>query len=230
MEFVRTPMNIVICEYAPGRTEAFQSWLPNATIVRRYLGERIPPSFDGIIFAGGPMSAHAQDRKSYPFLQEDFAVIQQLAGQEDGPWIVGVCLGAQLITFALGGDVEEGEFVRGWNRIHSLTDDVLFKECDEPVQFEFHRNHIKTLPDGAVCLAKSEHDSVEAYRIGSRILAAVYHPEITATDANRIYDMAHVTEFERHEDRFAEPSSGAFRASEQFFNAVQALGKGEGLC
>ncbi|OGL63924.1 hypothetical protein A3C09_00325 [Candidatus Uhrbacteria bacterium RIFCSPHIGHO2_02_FULL_47_44] len=220
-------MPIVICEYAPGRTEAFAQWLPHATIVRRHLGEPIPDVFDGIVFAGGPMSAHAEDRKAFPFLQEDFDLIQHLHAQQNGPWMAGVCLGAQLITFALGGEVCEGLFVRGWNQIRPVTQDLLFEACDAPVQFEFHRNHITRLPAGATLLADSDMDYVEAYRVGNRVLVVAYHPEIAAEDANRIYDMARLTESERHEDRFVEPSVTARRASAQFFVALNQLGKGE---
>lgn len=221
--------HIAICEYAPGRTEAFRQWLPDAIIVRRHLGETIPEVFDGIIFAGGPMSAHATDRKTFPFLQEDFELIQRLAAKSNGPWIAGVCLGAQLITFALGGDVTEGEFIRGWNHVRPVAQDLLFDGCADLVQFEFHRNHITTLPNDAVLLAESDADIVEAYRIGSRILVVAYHPEIAAADANRIYTMAKLTESERHEDRFQEPSDAAQQASRQFFIALDELGKGNAL-
>lgn len=213
-------MNIIICEYAPDRAKAFKQWLPDARIVARYADETIQKPFDAIIFSGGPMSAFAEDRTANPFLQEDMDLIKELAKQEGtAPLILGVCLGAQLVTLAFGGKVEKGETIRGWNRIKK-TDDTYSPVLDGGIQFEFHSNHIVTPPKNSIVLASSVHDPIEAYRIGTCIYAVIYHPEITQTDAQHIYENSHIEPHEYHQDTFINPGPISEQTSQRFFQAL----------
>lgn len=213
---------IVICEFAPNRATAFASWLPDARVVRRYLGETVPESFDVLVLGGGPMSADAEARINHPFLQEEFDRVRAIAGDPAAPTLVGICLGAQLITLALGGEVVRGETVRGWNEIRQLGDHAMFPLRTRYVQFEFHGNHIVRLPHGARLLADSARDAVEAFAVGDRILATAYHPEIGPADAERIYRGAGLAPSELHDDRFPDPGPAAAFASRSFFDAITA--------
>ncbi|MBI4256725.1 type 1 glutamine amidotransferase [Candidatus Uhrbacteria bacterium] len=213
---------IIVCEFAPERGSAFMNWLPGSRVVRRYLGETVPESFDVLMLGGGPMSANEEDRARHPFIQEEFDRVRALASDPAAPMLVGICLGAQLIVLALGGDVVRGETVRGWNEIRQLADHRMFPLCTRYVQFEFHSNHIVRLPPGARLLADSPRDAVEAFAVGDRILATAYHPEIGPADAERIYRGAGLAPSELHNDRFPDPGPAAAFASRFFFDAITA--------
>jgi len=211
---------IVICEHAPLRAQGFRRFLPAAKIVKTYQGEVIPESFDLLILGGGPMSAGATDRRQHPFLEKEFKLIQEIAfSRKQAPKLCGVCLGAQLITLALGGEVVKGEFVRGWNLITPVNPGPYFLAGTVP-QFEYHQDHLTRLPDGAQLLAFSEKDAIEAFSFGEGIIATVYHPEITADFAPVVYSSAGLSAIELQEERFADPGPLAETASQNFFQAL----------
>ena len=213
---------IVICEFAPDRATAFASWLPDAQVVRRYLGEPVPESFDVLVLGGGPMSATKRDRAKHSFLQEEFDRVRVLATDPSAPMLVGICLGAQLITFALGGCVRRGKLVHGWNEIRPVADHRMFPFRTRYAHFEFHDNHITQLPNGARRLADSRHDATEAFAVGDRILATAYHPEIGLADAERIYRGIGVAPSELYSDRLVNLGRVATFSSRSFFKAVTA--------
>ncbi len=184
-----TPRDIVICEHAPKRADAFRRWLPGARVLKRYEGESVPDSFDAIILSGGPMSAYAEDRRRFPFLEEEFHLVTEAAKGPSGsaPLVVGICLGAQLMTLALGGNVIQAELVAGWNAIEPSRPHPLYGWQPAVMQFEWHSNRIVRLPDGAELLARSATDSIEAFAWGEKMFATAYHPEIAMEDAVRIF-------------------------------------------
>lgn len=213
-------MNILICEYAPGRAKAFKQWLPKAHIISRYLGEKIQEPFDAIIFGGGPMSSSIKDQNKFPFLKEDLNLIRKIARKKNPPLILGICLGAQLITRALGGKVIVGKPVRGWNHIQINKKFPHSPIKENGVQFEFHSNHIVTLPKNAVILASSKQDRVEAYCIGTQVFAVTYHPEVTPIDAKRIYKNSQIEKHEYHNMSFDSPGPLAKQTSKFFFQTL----------
>src|SRR4051795_10060252 len=88
-----------------------QEWLPDARLplppIHPYLGHRVPPSVEGdaLIVLGGPMGAMDDDRA--PWLP---AVRSLLAtAVDDGVPTLGICLGAQMLAAAAGGEVRRGE-------------------------------------------------------------------------------------------------------------------------
>lgn len=215
---------IVVSEFAPGRGGAFAQWLPDAQIIRRHRGEALPESFDMLIMGGGPMGPHAQDRLEHPFLQVEYQLINQVwCAGKTAPSLVGICLGAQLIIEALGGQVIPGPVVRGWNTIKPRRLHAMYPSDARIVQFEFHGNHIVKLPRDATVLAASREDTVEAFAIGDRILGTTYHPEVTHTDALHIYTQAGLTAEEHHHQVFDDPGMDAVVASTAFFDLLRSL-------
>lgn len=213
---------IVVCEYAPARSDGFRRWLQDPVILKRYDGDRIPASFDLIIFGGGPMSARADDRERHPFLQEDFDFIEQelQPRESNGPKMVGICLGAQLLTLSLGGEVVEGPMISGWNPIEPIGNHAIYPRETRVVQFEHHRNHITALPPGATHLARSYEDEIEAFLLGSRILATAYHPEVTKDIAEKIYAITGRTVSEHERAMFDRQAEEAEEASRVFFEGL----------
>ena len=167
-------MKVVISEYAKFRSRAFLNWFPDAEVRRRYEGERLPDSFDLLILTGGPMSAHEKSRSGNPFLSEDMVLLQELARVgSKAPFTLGVCLGAQLMTFAFGGQVEDGpEELVGWNDINLVSTHPAFDGVESPLHCEIHANHITRLPKRARLIASSTFDAVEVFCVGDRMLAS----------------------------------------------------------
>ncbi|OGY82053.1 MAG: hypothetical protein A3F54_01765 [Candidatus Kerfeldbacteria bacterium RIFCSPHIGHO2_12_FULL_48_17] len=212
---------IVLSEYAPMRADAFSSWLPDVMVCKRYEGVPLPDSFDVLILSGGPMSAHPEDRKIHKFLEEDYNIVKSLlTSSGDTAKLFGICLGAQLITFALGGRVEEGEWVRGWQELSKKKGHNIFPDLKKFHQFEFHKNHIRELPDEVEVLADSKTDAIEAFVFQNRIFGFAYHPEVTSVDAKRIYEAVNdlLLPHETHMEEFTQNFPSASLASRTLFD------------
>jgi GMP synthase (glutamine-hydrolysing) len=99
--------------------------------------------------------------------------------------LLGICYGHQLLARTAGGQVgfhPIGEEI-GTVSIHLLpecADDLLF--CDLPRSFWAHVAHSQTvlsLPPDALCLASSNHDPNQAFRLGCCAWGVQFHPEYT---------------------------------------------------
>ncbi len=158
-------------------------------IVRTDLGENVPLSadnMDGLIIMGGSMAVYEQDQ--FPFLSHEIALIKSAVQQ--GIPILGICLGGQLVSEALGGKVYKGEKQEiGWHPIYitaDAADDPLLRQLETfkaPASqnfcgFSWHGDYF-TLPERAVRLAYSDACEFHAIRFGSNVYALQWHPEIS---------------------------------------------------
>jgi len=128
--------------------------------------------FDGLIIMGGPMSVYENDK--YPFLNLEVGLIRK-ALQEGKP-VLGICLGAQLLSASLGGEVRKGAFGEeiGIYRVRLLEEfrEILGEEIEV---FQWHGDTF-TLPQGSKLLAYNE-KYFQAFRIGSA-LGIQFHVEV----------------------------------------------------
>lgn len=154
-------------------------------------GDRVPSSlasYVALIVMGGPMSVH--DEAEYPWLRAEKALIRS-AVAEQFP-ILGHCLGAQLISVALGGSVERnpsGQELGWWPVRLSKAGHALWPELPaEFPLFHWHGEHCATLPPDAQVLAYNAATQVQAFALGDRILALQAHPEVTAAQVRRWVD------------------------------------------
>jgi GMP synthase-like glutamine amidotransferase len=94
--------------------------------------------------------------------------------------VFGICYGAQMIAQTFGGRVERAAASEvGWFDISSNDPAVI----PEGPWFEWHYDHIATLPPGAVELARSPL-AVQAFGFG-RVLATQFHPEVDSSIVER---------------------------------------------
>jgi GMP synthase (glutamine-hydrolysing) len=134
---------------------------------------------DLLVLMGGPMAVY--ERVEHPWIEGEIACIATriVAGRPT----LGICLGAQLIASALGGEVQPG-LVRevGFASI-ALTAQgrrsALSALTGVPV-LHWHGDGF-TLPDGAVLLAETEHYP-QAFSFGPTVLALQCHPEMGLID------------------------------------------------
>lgn len=131
--------------------------------------------FDGFLIGGSPSSVHDEDA----WIERLFGVIR--AGFAAGKPLAGACFGHQAIAKALGGVVaaNPGPFVLGT----AETEVVSPAPWMEPVtSFRLaaaHGEQVTILPPGAEVVGVTPGCPAACYRIGNRVFATQYHPEMT---------------------------------------------------
>jgi GMP synthase-like glutamine amidotransferase len=149
------------------------------TATHLYKGEDFPntDALDWLIIMGGPMSANDTDTISWLQLEKDFIAKAIAAGKK----IIGICLGAQLITSVLGGKVYPNDQKEiGWFPVYNPTgkNNFILDSNEAFTAFHWHGETF-SLPDNAELLVSSEGCINQAYSIGNHILGLQFHPEVT---------------------------------------------------
>ncbi|WP_126456524.1 type 1 glutamine amidotransferase [Sulfuriflexus mobilis] len=144
-------------------------------------GHAVPTAFDdvaGLVFMGGSMSVN----DPLPWINDEIDLIQR--AHQAGVPMLGVCLGSQLLTKALGGTVSKGSSGQeiGWHPLHWVNGAsgirALTDLPDEPLAFHWHGDTF-SLPPGAELLLGSACYPHQAYACG-KSLALQFHIEVTA--------------------------------------------------
>lgn len=137
-------------------------------------------TYSGVIVMGGPMGVYEEDQ--YPWLRQEDALLK-VAIQRDMPTL-GICLGSQLVAKAAGAEVKPGGRKEiGWYDLTSsvsASQDPLWQAFPQTFEaFEWHGD-IFSLPPGGVSLASSALYPHQAFRLGQRVYALLFHLEVTA--------------------------------------------------
>lgn len=147
-------------------------------LVRVDAGDSIPcraQDFSALVFMGGPMSVN----DDLPWIPSVLALIRD-AHAQDVP-LLGHCLGAQLISKALGGVVGKNPLKEiGWGEV-TRTDNAVSRVWLAGISsFDAFHWHGETfsLPTGAVSLFSSPHCVNQGYVLGKH-LALQCHIEMT---------------------------------------------------
>ncbi|WP_440711783.1 type 1 glutamine amidotransferase [Herbiconiux sp. YIM B11900] len=151
-------------------------------LIQPFRGEAIPTELheDGLIVLGGSMNA--SDDEAFPWLAE-IRTLLRLAVERQLPTL-GICLGAQLLARAMGGDVRPGEAglecgVVEVTWMSAAEGDELVGELPEPFSAgSMHFDAIRRLPGGAVLLGVGSTYPHQVFRIG-RAWGVQFHPEVT---------------------------------------------------
>ncbi len=136
-------------------------------------------AIDWLIIMGGPMSVNDEDK--YRWLADEKMFIRKAI--DAGKTVLGICLGSQLISSALGAPVYRNKETEiGWYEItfqQEAKSSGLFSHLGSTWKvFHWHGDTFD-LPAGAVLLAGSEACRHQAYLYGDRVLALQFHPEPT---------------------------------------------------
>jgi len=142
-------------------------------------GDNIPLSLDdigGLVFMGGPMSVN----DNLPWIDQEITLIKRAA--EAKLPILGHCLGGQLISKALGGEVYANPVTEiGWYDVERIENRAAPSWLDGlPLHFEVFHWHGETfsVPHGATNILRSHHCSKQAF-VKDNILAMQFHVEMT---------------------------------------------------
>jgi GMP synthase (glutamine-hydrolysing) len=150
----------------------------------------------GLIVLGGEMNADDLDR--YGFLLE-VRDLTRAAVENEVP-ILGVCLGAQILTRAMGAEVRpaprrEIGFLPVKATAASMDDPVIAPFAPEAKVFQFHEDACE-LPTGAELLMEGEDVRVQAFRVRGNTYGLQFHfevtPEIIAAWCDEIPDLEEI--------------------------------------
>lgn len=144
-----------------------------------------PGSPDLAVVLGGPVGVYEQDK--YPFLAQELAWLRDRLEKERPT--LGICLGAQLMAAAMGGEVMPGPVKEiGFGPL-TLTEagreSVLAPLGEENAVVLHWHGDTFTLPEGAVCLASNEHYENQAFAIGDFAMGFQFHLEVTQAGFER---------------------------------------------
>ncbi|MGJ8690427.1 MAG: type 1 glutamine amidotransferase [Gammaproteobacteria bacterium] len=142
--------------------------------------------FELLIVMGGPMSVN--DETEHPWLMKEKAFIKSAI--EAGKSVLGICLGAQLITNAMGGEVfQNSEKEIGWFPVKAVKSNAasVFQLPEETDVFHWHGETF-SLPNDAILLAFSAACENQAFQIGSNVIGLQFHLETTPISAQAIVE------------------------------------------
>ncbi len=133
-----------------------------------------------LVVLGGSMST--SDDAQHPFLRDELAVLVERLGA--GKPCLGLCLGAQLMALAAGGEVFVGKngFELGVAPIRwtndALADPVIRGVGPKPNVVHWHHDTWRNVPN-ATLLASTDRYTQQAFRLGPSY-AFQFHPELTS--------------------------------------------------
>lgn len=201
-------MNICILQHVP--FEGAGTILPyfegkghQVEMIHCYQTHELPSvdCFDLLIIMGGPMSVH--DINKHPYLIEVKRLI--VHSIEQNKWLLGVCLGAQLVAEALGAGVKPNHAKEiGWYPVQqtsaaseSWLADLL------PCEFTCLHWHGDTfdIPEGAVHVARSHVCENQAFVWNERVIGLQFHLEFTPESTRNLIDRSQHELAERNEDK-----------------------------
>lgn len=168
---------------------AIESWIKNRrhtlATTKLFHGDPLPAQddFDVLVVMGGPMGV--EDVEQYSWLTEERRFIKDSI--ESGKYILGICLGAQLIARACNAQVTRNKCREiGWFDISMKTENLptiledVFSEKTEV--FHWHGDTFE-IPPGAIHFASTEACANQGFILHDRVIGLQFHIETTAESA-----------------------------------------------
>ena len=159
------------------------------TKTRFYEDDELPffDSIDWLVILGGTMCIYEEDQ--YPWLADEKKYIKKAI--DAGKPVLGIGLGAQLISSVTGGRVRKNPYDEiGWFPISMAKEaksSPIFSAMPEHfMAFQWHRDTF-SIPPGAMRLASSEACRDQAFEIGSAV-GVQFHPESSIESIKRLID------------------------------------------
>ncbi|MCU1602385.1 MAG: putative glutamine amidotransferase [Frankiales bacterium] len=170
------------------------TWLPEAglglSVVEPWRGDPLPDdlgSHEALVVMGGPQQAY--DDGSAPWLRRTKELIRTAVAQSVP--VLGVCLGAQLLAEATGGQVTPGEHgpelgAKLVAKRDAAGADPLFWDLPlSPVVVQWHWDAVTDLPPAATLLMSSPTYPNQAFRVGDKAWGLQFHIETDAAMVGR---------------------------------------------
>lgn len=163
-----------------GTIEAWARDHGHSLSATHWYADETPPAtedFDLLVVMGGPMGVY--DEKDHPWLAAEKHAIEKAVAA--GKRVLGICLGAQIVSVVLGGTVTPNPVKEiGWFKV-SLTEagaaePVLAGFPDSFYAFHWHGDTF-SIPPGAVHAATSAACANQAFLYQSRVVGLQFHLE-----------------------------------------------------
>ncbi|QDU72525.1 type 1 glutamine amidotransferase [Mucisphaera calidilacus] len=181
-------MAIVVTEHHPLETaarlgEILRDHGHRLRVVKLHAGDSLPEdldNIDGLVSMGGPMGVAETDQ--HDWIEPEMAFIKQ--AHDAGLPVTGICLGAQLIAKALGGEVatmDQPEI--GWGEVETsffgTVDPILFGVPWKTPQFHAHGDEVTKCPPGGtpIPLMSTKACKAQAFRVGMTTYGFQFHFE-----------------------------------------------------
>ncbi|MFQ5428283.1 MAG: type 1 glutamine amidotransferase [Thermodesulfobacteriota bacterium] len=150
--------------------------------IRLFNGEKVPSEprrYSALVVMGGPMGVY--DEAEYPYISQELRLIES-AFRLRIP-VLGVCLGAQMMARAAGGEVfSKGKKEIGFYSINltpvGQSDPLLLGLPSELTVFQWHGDTFN-IPGGAKNLASSEAFPDQLLKVGTNSYGLQFHIEVT---------------------------------------------------
>ncbi|MBW2683035.1 MAG: type 1 glutamine amidotransferase [Deltaproteobacteria bacterium] len=207
---------------------SIESWLQNAnygiTNTKFYESSVLPDvnEIDLLVVMGGPMSVN--DKDEFPWLALEKKFIRDVI--EKGKSVLGVCLGAQLITSAMGAQIYPNQVKEiGWFPVQAVasTDNSVFSFPEKAEVFHWHGETF-SLPPGATLIAKSEGCENQAFQIGRLVIGLQFHLETTPELAREIVsncrDELIPSQYVQTEEEILSATSDKYNSINQLMDAI----------
>tara|TARA_B100000579_G_C22807956_1_gene843564 strand:- start:937 stop:1677 length:741 start_codon:yes stop_codon:yes gene_type:complete len=164
--------------------------------IRLDLGDCLPElrKDDLLLVLGGSMGIKDIGDPNFLWLNKEVDLIKEALNQKIG--IIGVCLGAQLLAYSVGGDVEvleeeiscEPMAEIGWHPVFSNINENnnrIKQLLDKPFPvLHWHGDRI-LLPPSADLIASSNRCKEQLFQIGPSAYGVQFHAEIESEMFNR---------------------------------------------
>ena len=134
--------------------------------------------FDGLIVLGGAMSVH--DEGEFPWLMAEKAFLRKVL--RAGKITLGICLGAQLLALALGGEVKRNHEpeIGFWTvrfSARALEHPLLRGWPEKAAVLHWHSDTF-TVPPGGQRVGMSAGCATQGFVWGDGIVGLQFHPEM----------------------------------------------------
>ena len=189
-------------------------------------------TFDVLLIMGGPMNVY-QDAQ-YPWLETEKNYIR--AAIDSGKYVIGICLGAQLIAHTLGAAISQGAHKEiGWFPIQPSADCPTAIQLPDELRVLHWHGDTFALPDGAHPIALSAACPNQGFLYQDRVLALQCHLEMTpqslalliAACSNELIDAPYIQTAEKMR---TEPAATYERMQSVLFKTLDTLVSEKGYC
>lgn len=160
------------------------------TSTRLFEGQTLPDidSLDWLIIMGGPMGVYEQDK--YPWLTQELHFIRDC--MDAGKTVLGICLGAQLMATALGGEVRKNHCREiGWHPV-VLNPDFSHPQAAGlfPARFTALHWHGDTfsIPENCTAIGSSAACANQGFIHGDTAWALQFHLEMTHSSVSGLIE------------------------------------------
>lgn len=157
-------------------------------LCRVWAGDPVPESLTGVdalVVMGGAQAAYSDD--GFPSRRAELDLLRKALAAEVP--VLGICLGAQLLALAAGGEARVGSGLQvGWDDVSLSPEagrDPLLSCAPERLRVLHWHGDTMDLPERAVPLASCERYPVQAFRVGGAAWGLQFHLEVdeAAVDA-----------------------------------------------